>query len=627
MYSYHAVIHSIQICSHPFENASREISSRSCLPLIRIFDTESPALETMSHQLSATAYGRSTGRTESSKEIRMIRPHWQIVERTKPSNVQEVLEILLRNRKATSSFLNGTLKDLEPYLTVCGMNRGAQLMGRHLSAGNKIVLIGDYDCDGITSLAQMALFLNDIGYRNYEVAIPKRSEGYGIPKGIAKAHPDARLFVAMDCGTLDAKPVTDIRSMGADCIVIDHHEVPEKGLAPASVLINPKQPTCHSTFKEFCSSGLTLLFLTRLRRAISHPFRSPSLGGKYLALAAIGTVADMVPLVEGNRILARSGLSSINAKSYLPIQKIADTAGLASKKSLSAGHVGYYLGPRINAAGRMADARIAFDLLVSQHPGEILRLAQELNHLNAQRQNAEDLILRSIRERLAKISTPRRTMVMADAGWAPGVIGIVASRIQQEFHYGPTIVFSVDEKEGIARGSARSIPGFDIHAALKDCDEFLIKWGGHKMAAGMTVSMEQMERFARRFEAVAQEHSPDIFVPKARVDLELNLDLVSRELLDALALLEPHGLGNPTPTFAARRVRLSVKKVFGREQNHLRLLLNNCIEGTFWRGAQEYAQGNWREDTPLDLVFQAEWDDYSNKPVLNVKAVGHFLPD
>lgn len=555
----------------------------------------------------------------------MIEPRWHIVDKTKPAAVQDVLEVLLRNRNVGSAFLNGTLKDLEPYLTVCGMNEGAELMAGHLSRGNKIVLVGDYDCDGITSLAQMSLFLDDIGYSNYDVVIPRRSEGYGIPKNIAGTSPDARLLVAMDCGTLDVSPVGEMRALGADCIVIDHHEVPSHGVAPASVLVNPKQPSCPSRFKEFCSSGLTLLFLTRLRKALPPKFTAPSLGGKYLVLAAIGTVADMVPLVEGNRILARSGLASLNARTYSPVLKLADLAGLSGKKNLSAGHLGFYIGPRINAAGRMADARTAFDLLVEDDPDQILSLAHELNRLNAGRQHEEDEILSEIRRQLAANPVEGRTLVVGDQDWSPGVIGIVASRIQQELHYGPTIVFSVDEKAGVARGSARSVPGYDLYTALAACDPYLMKWGGHKMAAGMTVALEQMDAFKARFEEVAQDHSPEVFVPKARVDLELDLDLISTELLDVLNQLEPHGLGNPTPTFAARRIPVTLKKAFGREQKHLRLVLDNRMEGIFWRGAPSCSERVWKEQPPLDVVFQVEWDDYSGKPVLNIKAMGDLF--
>ena len=394
----------------------------------------------------------------------MIRSQWHITGGRRPGNVRDVLEILLENRNAGPSFLNGTLKDLESHLSMRGMAEAADLMAGHLSAGHKLVLVGDYDCDGITSLAQMSHFLREIGDKRHEVVIPSRSEGYGVPERAVLDHPDAGLFVALDCGTLDVKAVSLARSRGADCIVIDHHEVPADGLAPATVLINPKHPDCRSEFKEFCSSGLTLLFLARLRQALRNKFRTPSLGGRYLALAAIGTVADIVPLVDANRILTRSGLACINTNSYVPVRQIADSAGLAGK-TLTAGHLGFYVGPRINAAGRMADARLAFDLLMADRPDETYRLAQELNHQNTRRQQQENAILADIRERLATDAVPGRTLVMGDPAWPAGVIGIVASRVQQEFHYGPVVIFSVDggggDRPGIGekRAGLRHPPG------------------------------------------------------------------------------------------------------------------------------------------------------------------------
>jgi single-stranded-DNA-specific exonuclease len=554
----------------------------------------------------------------------MLRQKWHITAPTPPGSLEEVLEILLANRNAGDSFLGQTLKDLEVHMAILGMDEGAELMVRHIRAGSKIVLVGDYDCDGVTSTAQMSLFLKDIGYGNFTVLIPSRSEGYGMPERAVGMHSDARLFVAMDCGTLDYGAIAKARALGADCIVIDHHEVPKEGVAPATVLINPKQPGCPSQFKEFCSSGLTLLFLARLRRALqSSGFTLPNLGGKYLALAAMGTVADMVPLVGGNRILARCGLGSINKRLYAPLRELIEGSGL-SGRCITAGHIAFYLGPRINAAGRMAEAHLALDLLASENPEEIRNLVQELNRLNARRQSQEELILADIRQRVAASGPVGRTMVMGDPTWPRGIIGIVASKVQQELCYGPTIIFSIDREKGVATGSARSVPGYDIHAALDRCNDLILKWGGHKMAAGLTVALDRMEVFETRFEEVAQDHPAELFVPRGRVDMELDLGLVSGKLLELLSRLEPHGLGNPTPTFAVRQAKVAVLKAFGRDQNHLRILVDDRVEGIFWNGVRILPSRQC--NGTCDVVFQLEWDSYSRKPILNIKDIGGFFP-
>ena len=304
----------------------------------------------------------------------LVRPVWKIINPAVPNSISDVIRIVLENRHIAPELIAGDLRDLEGYLHMRGLQEGCRLMARHMKAGSKIVLVADYDCDGITSAAQMALFLTETGYTGYQVVIPLREEGYGFPERAVRENLDAGLFVAMDCGTLDVAPIQMARSMGADCIVIDHHEVPDGEVAPASVLINPKHPACCSAFKEFCASGLTLIFLAGLRRAIGDAFTAPALGGKYLALAATGTVADLVPLVSANRILARSGLRNLNARTCPGLSQLAETAGLAGKP-LNAGHIGFYIGPRINAAGRVSDPRIAYDLLTSNQPGELTDLA------------------------------------------------------------------------------------------------------------------------------------------------------------------------------------------------------------------------------------------------------------
>jgi single-stranded-DNA-specific exonuclease len=561
----------------------------------------------------------------------MLKPQWAIVAQTRPASISEVLTLLLNNRCVDASFLNGTLKDLECHLVIRGMAEGAQLMAEHLARNHKVVLVGDYDCDGITSVAQMALFLRDIGYDNFVVVIPCRPEGYGVPERAISDHPDAGLFVAMDCGTADVGPIALARARGADCIVIDHHELPHGtagAVAPANVLINPKQPGCPSPFKEFCSSGLTLLFLSELRRAVRKRLGehcAPALGAKYLTLAAVGTVADVVPLVAGNRILTRAGLAQLNQGNALPLHQIAVAAGL-SGKHLSAGHIGFTIAPRINAAGRIADPLLAYEMLVAEDPQTARELAQELNLLNSRRQQQEQSIMEVVRSRCSAGLAGKRTLVMGDPQWSGGLVGIVASRVQQELLYGPTILLAIDEARGIARGSARSVSGFDIHEALSRCSDLLLRWGGHKMAAGVTVALDQLKAFAERFEEVARGHPAETFVPSGKVDLELDLELVTPELLATLRQLEPHGSGNPTPVFAARQVKVTILKPFGKERNHLRLLLNSTVPAIFWKGVQHQRMMQWSDGERLDLIFQVEWDHFSARVVANIKDLGRFLP-
>ncbi len=546
---------------------------------------------------------------------------WELLSDRSPGGIHELMEILLQNRAMEPGHLSCKIGDLARYAAMKGIDEAAALMAHHIVRRNRIVLVSDYDCDGITSLAQMSLFLQEIGYADFQTFIPLRAEGYGMPSRAVEAHPRASLFVAMDCGTRDFDSISLARRKGVDCIVLDHHEVPENGTAPANVLVNPKQPGCPSLFKEFCASGLTLLFLTRLRRALGDSLPRPRLGGKYLQLAALGTIADMVPLIEGNRILVHQGLASLNAKASAPFRRLLDAAGLGGKH-LTTHHVGYQLAPRINAAGRLAHAGMAYDLFMCQAEDQGARLAWELNRLNIQRQDQEKRIMDEIRNRLGAFPTGRRTLVIGDPEWPLGLVGIIASKIQQELHSGPVVVLSIDPATGIARGSARSIPGLDMHHTLSECDNLLIKWGGHRMAAGLTLEEQLIDQFASRLEDVVSFQPAALFQIRRPVDVCINPDWVTCELVQALKELEPHGIGNPAPTFLAQNSRIQATGVFGQHRNHLRVLLANRVRGILWRGVERPDLAQWRNGSSRDVIFQISWDDYRNEPVCDIKDVG-----
>jgi single-stranded-DNA-specific exonuclease len=214
---------------------------------------------------------------------------------------------------------------------------------------------------------------------------------------------------------------------------------------------------------------------------------------------------------------------------------------------------------------------------------------------------------------------------MGDPCWPAGVVGIAASRVQQELHYAPVIILSIDEAKGVARGSARSVSGFDIHLALSRCADLLVKWGGHKAAAGLTVENGRIEEFARRFEQIAQESPQEIFIPDGKADMELPLSLASTRLLEALRQLEPHGMGNPSPVFALRKAPLTVTKIFGKERNHLKIRFEEGLDGVFWRGAQRYPALLMAKKSRLDVIFQVGWDGFYNRPTLEVKDIGNFF--
>lgn len=526
-----------------------------------------------------------------------------------PSSCEEVLEIISSQRGISSDLLEEpSLSKLEPYLAIRNLEEGARLVAYHLSKNHKIVIVGDYDCDGITSVAQWEFFLRDIGYSNFATVVPCRAEGYGFPRRAIYENTDARLFIATDCGTHDVETIRLALENRADVVVIDHHKIDDLSrVAPATVLINPKHPDCQSCFKDFCSSGLTLLFLAKLRTVLPDRFMRPKIDARYQTLAALGTIADVMPLTGANRIIARAGLAKINEGKFSPLSVLRDLAGLKNRK-LSAGHVGFYLAPRVNAPGRIANPAIALQFLTTLDLGAISSIGQELNKLNYQRQVEETKVFRKVLEYLREteaMGVRRRSIVLADKNWHPGVVGIVASRVIQEHHYGPVIIGSVDD-DGIVRASGRSVPGVDICKALSRCEKYLIRWGGHEAAAGLSLEYSRLGEFARCFEEVLQDWPDQCFTRKLFIDCQLPVRLVGRELVETLEQLEPYGQGNPQPVFLSNDLKLVDVRVFGNGHRHLRLLFSGKFQGIMWRGGSFAPE--MKPGARCNVAYQLEWD-------------------
>ena len=552
---------------------------------------------------------------------------WEIASERVPTSVAEVLDILLENRGLERSALECRLEDLQPHAErIRNLDAAADLLARAVRDGRRVVVVGDYDCDGLTSTAQLALFLRGVGVRDFVAATPaSRAEGYGLPLGIVRAHREADLFVTLDCGTHDHEAVRAAREQGAQVVVIDHHAIPDpSSIAPATVLVNPWHPECPSTFKEFATAGLTLLFLSRLRRVLPQnagDAARPAIQGDFLALAAVGTVADVMPLVGPNRVLVRHGLDLLSRGRPAPLQALREVAGLAGR-ALDAGHIGFQIAPRLNAAARMEDAGLALALLLAEDRAEILRLARELDALNRRRQQQVEELFTAMRLGLAEMEE-RRTVVLADPVYPMGVNGILAQRVAREVHR-PAIVLQAFPDEGIATGSARSIPGFDLFGALRECAELLERWGGHAMAAGLTLRLENLEAFRRRLEAVAQGRDASVFVPRERADLELPASLVTKRLLDALRELGPHGLGNPAPRFALRGCEIVSLRAFGREPApaHLEIGLDNGLDAVLWSGAARFEH---EIGEAIDLACGLDWNEYRGRPQAVVRDAGTNL--
>ena len=550
---------------------------------------------------------------------------WTIARASRAQSIDDVRAALLALRGLSPADLECRLADLEADMeAIRDLDAAAERVAAALGRGEEIVVVGDYDCDGLTSVAQVVLFLRAVGHRRFAAVTPtNRAEGYGMPLAAVTEHPDAGLFLVLDCGSFDREPVAAARARGADVVVLDHHEVSDpRTLAPASILVNPKHPRCSSPFKDYATAGLVLLFLARLRRALDDAgMGRPALDGDFLALAAVGTIADMMPLTGANRTLVHHGLQQLNRGASPPLQGLRAVAGLTGR-TLSAGHIGFQIAPRLNAAARVADARAALDLLLAEDEAQINRYAHELDRLNRDRQRQVDEISGELLPRLEAMAE-RRTIVLADTCFPLGINGILAQRVVREVHR-PAVVLQVFPDTGLATGSARSIPGFDLYGALEACAGLLHRWGGHAMAAGLTVRLEHLEALRARFEAVALEVEACVYQPTARADLELDPALIGPELHAALEAFEPYGVGNPRPQFALREQKITGTRTFGSAGagDHLELTLEGGLRGVLWGGARRAAQV---KGATVDLVCGISWNEYRGTVQLEIKDLGPGL--
>lgn len=485
-----------------------------------------------------------------------------------------------------------------------------------LDRHERIVLFGDYDVDGVTSLALLAEILRGYGAVP-ELFLPLRmEEGYGLSReSVARCLERHRpqLLVALDCGTASANEIAELKREGVDVLVFDHHE--PKFVPPDCIaMVNPKTDSA-SSFRYLCSVGIVFKLCHALLKM--RPLPGFDLKSK-LDLVALGTVADIVPLVEENRMLVQRGAIEIGRTARIGLQKLMQVAGV--RPPISAHHIGYQLGPRLNAAGRLSTAEKALRLLLTNDEDEATALATELDQQNRTRQEVEKEILAAAVESIDKRFDPARDagIVAGARGWHPGVLGIVASRIARKYHR-PTIVVGFDEN-GAGKGSGRSIEGLNLVDALTRCaadDCAIEKFGGHEMAAGLAIREENFERFTEVFGRIARVLlSDEALQARLHVDHELPFTNVDIEFLRWHELLQPFGNANPQPLFFARAVEpLGPPRV--SNERHLVFRLR---QGDRQRRAV-YFDGATNElpSPPWDIAFRIGVDEYNGETLVGMR--------
>lgn len=514
------------------------------------------------------------------------------------------------------AFLRPELERLSDPAAWADMGKAVDLIGAALAARAPILVHGDYDVDGQCGAALLTRVLQSVGGQVHAFVPHRLRDGYDFGEaGLREARRvGARVIITCDCGIAAVQAVREAQAAGIEVIVTDHH-LPGPELPPAAAVLDPQRADCPSADKHLCGTGVAFKLAQALVAALGV---SPNLPLHFLDYVALATVADVVALTGENRILVRHGLKLLADSRWAGVRALVEAAGLGGKP-VRAGHVGFILAPRLNAAGRIADATLGLRLLLTDDATEAAAIARELETLNARRQALDQRILDEAVERAERELRPEdRALVLASDTWHPGVIGIVASRLVERYGR-PTFLVGWDEGGDLGRGSGRSIAGFDLHAALIRVAPLLEKYGGHRMAAGLTIRRARYEEFRVAFLGVAGELlGPDDLVPAQRVDLELPLGLVSEELEKLMRHLEPCGPGNPAPVFGVRRVRAVGARRVGT--NHLRFTLDDesgVLPAIAFQWADAVPEG-WLAE-PLDVAFRLEREEWQGRVTLQAR--------
>jgi single-stranded-DNA-specific exonuclease len=523
----------------------------------------------------------------------------------------------VREPKEVQAFITpyGPLHD--PFL-LRGMEAAVNRIAQAIRDDERIAVYGDFDADGVTSTALLTQTLRALG-ATVAPYIPDRvDEGYGLNTDALDnlAARGANLIVTVDCGIRSVKEVAYGNGLGLDIIVTDHHSTGSE-IPPALTVVNAKQPGCTYPFKGLAGVGIAFKLAQALLATIPMAAGDdPSLRQEHLLdLVALGTVADIVPLVDENRSLVQQGLAQLNAPWRKGLQALMARAGV-KPGYVNSTAIGFMLGPRLNAAGRLQSAMLAYHLLMTRDPAQAALYADQLNQLNQERQQ---LTLEA-----AELA---RSQVLDEAGRVPyllfatspdfkaGIVGLVASRLTEAF-YRPSVVVERGDEE--SRASCRSIPEFHITRALDQCADLLVRHGGHAAAAGFTVHNDNLPTLQERLQTIAEQELADTeLIPRLQIDAELSLGPEIYDLQEQLSRLQPFGEGNPEPVFLSRGLRVGRRQTIGSEGQHLKLALN---DGRAWWDAVAFRRGQEADKMPehIDLAYQIDMNEWNGQKRLQL---------
>ena len=513
----------------------------------------------------------------------------------------------ITTESAAKRFFRPQLADLINPFLMKDMDVAVDRLNDAMGRKERILVYGDYDVDGCTAVALVYKFLQQF-YSNIDYYIPDRyEEGYGVShKGIDYAkETGVKLIIILDCGIKAIEEVQYAKSLGIDFIICDHH-VPDEVMPPAVAILNPKRPDDSYPFKHLCGCGVGFKFMQAFAKNNGIPFSRLI---PLLDFCAVMIAADIVPVVDENRILAFHGLKQLNQNPSLGLKAIIDICGLNGRE-LSMSDIVFKIGPRINASGRMENGKESVDLLVEKDFSMALKEAKHINEYNEQRKDIDKQMTEEANIIVSKLESQKHlsSIVLYDENWKKGVIGIVASRLT-EIYFRPTVVLTRDGE--YATGSARSIMGFDVYAAIKSCRDLLVNFGGHTYAAGLTLKWEDIPHFRKRFQQYVDEHiKPSQKEAMINVDAVIDFKDISKRLYNDLKRFSPFGPGNNKPIFCTLSVYdYGTSKVVGREQEHIKLELVDSKSSTVVNGiafGQSASARYIKSKRSFDIVYTIE---------------------
>ena len=513
-----------------------------------------------------------------NKKWQIFEPDKNKIEEIKSKyKVNQLLATILANRNILKEedirlFLNPTRNDFYNPFLITDMDIAVNRIIKAIENKENITIYGDYDVDGITSITVLKSFLNDIGVET-NTYIPNRLiEGYGLNKeAIDKiSKKGCNLMITVDCGISAIEEIEYANSLGIETIITDHHEAGNE-IPKAIAVIDNKRKDSKYPFRELAGVGVVFKLIQAI--GITLKLKEESYL-KYLDIVCIGTISDIVPLVDENRVIAKLGLLLVAQTKNIGLRSIINSSGY---NKIDSNTISFGVAPRINACGRMGKAEEALELFLSKDKNEVNELTNKLNEHNRKRQETEKTIFENAVEKIKEEHLDEnKAIIVGGENWHHGVIGIVSSKIT-EMYFKPSILFSFEE-DGIGKGSGRSIPGFDLHEALMKCSDTIEKFGGHSMAVGITVKKDNLEKFKKEFEQIATQSKIDEIIPIINIDAKVDLSDIDKEMVESLKQLEPFGEANKMPVFAFKNLKIDSIRALS-EGKHLKLTLkdNNYI--------------------------------------------------